>query len=265
MSSSSAEESFSPYKQLKNNNIPRRYSSIGAGFITKPSDNLGPATANIIHGGGGLLFAPPPSLSFSYPPSANSVVNIPPFYQNHHRQQLMLQQLPQQQPPLLPLPTPNNIKPLHNNSSLPSRTRSLSSSPSNRKNNNRNRDQSLTPKRSKSKQLITGKVVEEPKKNQLKPTEATKTKPFVMAASDNPLGPDPNDLPKDLTSSYLATGNLGKDLEKFSGSLFTISPPPSSLPLPKFSLRPKLSCNAEAAAGVDAGATDNLRRLLRLR
>ncbi|KDO84906.1 hypothetical protein CISIN_1g035434mg [Citrus sinensis] len=33
----------------------------------------------------------------------------------------------------------------------------------------------------------------------------------------------------------------------------------------EFALRPKLiSCNAEAA-GVDAGATDNLRRLLRLR
>ncbi|KAG5613507.1 hypothetical protein H5410_024788 [Solanum commersonii] len=46
----------------------------------------------------------------------------------------------------------------------------------------------------------------------------------------------------------------------------TISPPPSSLPLPTFSLRPKqLSCNAEVATGVDTGATDNLRRLLRLR
>ncbi|KAL3372263.1 hypothetical protein AABB24_008686 [Solanum stoloniferum] len=45
-----------------------------------------------------------------------------------------------------------------------------------------------------------------------------------------------------------------------------ISPPPSSLPLPTFSLRPKqLSCNAEAATGVDTGATDNLRRLLKLR
>ncbi|XVF63665.1 hypothetical protein PTKIN_Ptkin09bG0104800 [Pterospermum kingtungense] len=249
--SSSAEKPFSPYKQLKN--IPRRNSSVGAGFVSKASENLAPT---YIIRGGGLLFAPPPSLSFSYPPPA-SVPNIP-LYQNHP--QLLLQQ--QQQPPLLPLPTPN-IKPLH--SSLPSRSRSLSSSPPNRK-NNRTRDQSLTPKRSKSKQL-TGKV-EEPKKDQLKPTEATKTqaivsKPFVMA-SDNPLGPDPNDLPKVLTSSYLATGNLVKDLEKFSGSVFTLSPPPSSLPLPKFSLRPKLRCNAEAA-GVDAGATDNLRRLLRLR
>ncbi|KAL1542895.1 hypothetical protein AAHA92_19929 [Salvia divinorum] len=47
-----------------------------------------------------------------------------------------------------------------------------------------------------------------------------------------------------------------------SSAAFTFSPPPSSLPLPSFSLWPKLSC--KAAAGVDAGATDDLRRLLRL-
>ncbi|XP_042058096.1 uncharacterized protein LOC121802483 [Salvia splendens] len=47
--------------------------------------------------------------------------------------------------------------------------------------------------------------------------------------------------------------------------MFSISPPPpSSLPLPSFCLRKKLSCNVAAAAGVDAGATDDLRRLLRL-
>ncbi|KAL2346235.1 hypothetical protein Fmac_000235 [Flemingia macrophylla] len=51
------------------------------------------------------------------------------------------------------------------------------------------------------------------------------------------------------------------------GSVFSLAPPPSSLPLPRFSLRSKLACNAAAAAsgGVDDGATDNLRRLLRLR
>ena len=47
----------------------------------------------------------------------------------------------------------------------------------------------------------------------------------------------------------------------FSGSA-VFSPPPSSLPLPTFTMWPKLSCQA---AGVDAGATDVLRRLLRLR
>lgn len=41
----------------------------------------------------------------------------------------------------------------------------------------------------------------------------------------------------------------------------TISPPPSSLPLPTFCLRPKpIGCNA----GIDTGATDDIRRLLHL-
>ncbi|GFP86350.1 hypothetical protein PHJA_000778800 [Phtheirospermum japonicum] len=53
-------------------------------------------------------------------------------------------------------------------------------------------------------------------------------------------------------------------VDLFSGpTTFTISPPPSSMPLPTFSLRPKLSCRA--AVGIDAGATDDLWRLLRLR
>lgn len=58
-----------------------------------------------------------------------------------------------------------------------------------------------------------------------------------------------------------------EELEKLSGCLFAvISPPPSSLPLPKFSLRPaKLNCNVEAAGADDgAAAADDLRRLLRL-
>ncbi|XP_039071248.1 uncharacterized protein LOC120218360 [Hibiscus syriacus] len=216
---STAEKSVSPNKQFKNN-ILRRYSS-GAAFVSKQNENLSYNTS-IIHGGGGesLLFAPPPSLSFSYNPSA-PLLN-PLFYQNYQKQL---------QPPLLPLPN----KPLH--SSLPSRTRSLSSSPSNVK-NNKKRD----PKRSKSKQL-TPKPVEEPKKLQLKsPAEATKTKavnkPFLMASA--------------------------KDLEWASSSIFKLSPPPSSLPLPSFSLRPKLSCNAEAASADDDGVTNNRRRILRL-
>ncbi|CAI9753377.1 unnamed protein product [Fraxinus pennsylvanica] len=67
---------------------------------------------------------------------------------------------------------------------------------------------------------------------------------------------------KQTTNS--STSQLENQVDKFSGSVVAIlSPPPSSLPLPTFSLRPKLSCNAEAA-GVDIGATNNLRRLLRL-
>lgn len=58
-----------------------------------------------------------------------------------------------------------------------------------------------------------------------------------------------------------------EEFEKLSGCLFAvISPPPSSLPLPKFSLRPaKLNCNVEAGGADDgAAAADDLRRLLRL-
>ncbi|KAE8720697.1 putative TFIIB zinc-binding protein [Hibiscus syriacus] len=224
--SSSAEKSVSPNK----NNVLRRYSS-GANFISKQNGNLLHNTSIIHGGGGGLLFAPPPSLSFSYNPSAPPL--NPLFYQNY------------QQPPLLPLPVPN--KPPH--TSLPSRTRSLSSSPPNVK-NNKHKD----PKRSKSKQL-TGKSVEEPNKLQPKPTVAKKTqalnKPFAMASA-KASGSVPNDTPK-----------VGKDLDSLSSSIFMLSPPPSSLPLPSFWLRPKLSCNAEAAS-VDDGATDNLRRFLRL-
>ncbi|KAJ6938337.1 hypothetical protein NC651_004918 [Populus alba x Populus x berolinensis] len=91
-----------------------------------------------------------------------------------------------------------------------------------------------------------------------------------------PPRPDPKDLPRDvskvLSSSVTVSGNdvitnpvFTKDCDpKFPGSVFTLSPHPSSLPLPKFSMKPKRSCTAEAS-GVDAGATDNLRRLLRIR
>ncbi|MBA0823273.1 hypothetical protein Goarm_020013 [Gossypium armourianum] len=87
----------------------------------------------------------------------------------------------------------------------------------------------------------------------------------MAMAPANPLGSDPNDLPIALPSSYIAAGDdAKKDLDEFLGSIFPLSPPPSSLPLPKFSLKSKLSCNPEAA-GTDCGATDNLRRHLYLR
>lgn len=180
----------------------------------------------------GILLAPPLT-TYSYPPSLS--------LGNYHQQQ-------QQPPPLLPLP-------IHN--PLPARSRY----PINRK-FNRTRDQSLTPKKSNSKRPNKGE--DESKMEFLKPIEKTISESFFVTSA-NPSGPDPNDLPKDVFKVLSAGIVAVNDLKKFSGSPFTVSPPPSSLPLPKFSLRPKLiSCNAEAA-GVDAGATDNLRRLLRLR
>lgn len=65
-------------------------------------------------------------------------------------------------------------------------------------------------------------------------------------------------------SSDLSPSPMEGKLGGFYGStVSTISPPPSSLPLPSFSMRPKLRCN-EKVADFDSGATNDLRRLLRL-
>ncbi|KAK1388551.1 Centrosomal protein [Heracleum sosnowskyi] len=89
--------------------------------------------------------------------------------------------------------------------------------------------------------------------------------PSVSSNSmNNRLGPDPMDVPKFLFSSRTGARKIDQ-VAKFSGTVVStvLSPPPSSLPLPTFWLRPKLSCNGEI--GIDAGATDSLRRILRIR
>ncbi|QCE16700.1 uncharacterized protein LOC114196004 [Vigna unguiculata] len=111
----------------------------------------------------------------------------------------------------------------------------------------RSRDKSLTPKKSKPT-----------KREEAKKRSGTQ---FLIVASQNPWGPDPKDLPRLLPG-------MGNVNDVVSAAVFNLAPPPSSLPLPNFSLRSKLGCKAEAAAGgggVDDGATNNLRRLLRLR
>lgn len=162
----------------------------------------------------------------------------PPPFLSQSYPPYTLQQSPQ--PPLLPLPT-----------AAPRRTvsaRGLSCPPANQKTSNptKTRDPSLTPKKSKSPKKV--------EKNSPK-----KSTPGIIAS----------DVRKFKNGSSLnSSGSVvgGDQIDIFSGSVvFTISPPPSSLPLPTFSLRPKLGCKAEAAAGIDAGATDDLRRLLRLR
>lgn len=47
-------------------------------------------------------------------------------------------------------------------------------------------------------------------------------------------------------------------------AIMLLSPPPSSLPMPRFSIKLKLGCNAEAAGKNDV-ATDNIQRVLQLR
>lgn len=219
---SSLDQSISPYKHIRNPTKNKNGSlMISRPFEKFPPSKLTPAT---IHDG--VLHAPPPSLSFSYPPSISL------------------------QPPLLPLPI---SKPYSNNS----RGRVASYPPINRKMNNRGRDQSLTPKKSKKIANTT--------RGDVKSTVSSSE--CLLIESTNRLGPDPKDLPKDISRVLSSSSPVGNnfDLEEFSGgSVFTLSPPPSSLPLPTFSLRPRQSCNTEPA-GIDAGATDNLRRLLRIR
>ncbi|KAF3446800.1 hypothetical protein FNV43_RR11980 [Rhamnella rubrinervis] len=233
MESVAVDQSISAYKQIR---TPKK---INRAFSSVAWENL--TTTNIR---GGLLNAPPPSLSFSYPPSASFVA--------HHQYLQIQQQQQQKQPPLLPLPIPG---PHHQSPPPPRRNRGLSCPPK--------RDHPTTPKKSKSKPSSVPKLE----------LQSRSTSQDSIVASTNPSGPEPNDLPKDV-SKVLWSSSSGKksitsvvsveDLEKFSGSVFSLAPPPSSLPLPRFSLRPKLSCNAEAT-GIDAGATDNLCRLLRLR
>ncbi|XAR64208.1 hypothetical protein NMG60_11024464 [Bertholletia excelsa] len=139
------------------------------------------------------------------------------------------------QPPLLPLPI---TKPDQDPRKLHTRTR----------------DKSRTPKKSK------------PSFSPKRGDSGRDLKPAIEIGSAALMGPDPDDLPKDVSGVISSSLVDYTDFEKFSGSaVFTLSPPPSSLPLPTFFLRPKLSCNAEAATEIDAGATDNLRRLLRIR
>lgn len=189
----------------------------------------------------GILQAPPPFLSRSYPPFS-------------------LQ--PPAQPPLLPLPAAHARR--------AASARGLSCPPTNRKTNNniRTRDSPLTPKRPNSSSNPR-------KENKISPPKPSAP---VIFSSTTPLGPDQcRHLPKTVAKALplISPGNIIPDdyknvetniSDKFSGSVvFAISPPPSSLPLPRFSLRPKLCCKVEAAGMIDTGATDNLRRLLRLR
>nr|GEY19351.1 hypothetical protein [Tanacetum cinerariifolium] len=152
-------------------------------------------------------------------------------------------------PPLLPLPLINhqNMILSRTNSNFNNNTNnniSLSATRINKNKNvkNRGRDHSVTPKKSKN-----------PKKD-LKKEE-----------------PEPKYVAKDVVTrvSNESNNDFCDDVvpvDKFSGSIvFTPSPPPSSLPLPTFLLRPKVSCHAKVAAhGFDTRATDGLQRLLRI-
>ncbi|KZV33164.1 hypothetical protein F511_18180 [Dorcoceras hygrometricum] len=171
----------------------------------------------------GVSQASPPFLSRSYP-------------------QFPLQQQPSA--PLYPYPAGNHGR--------RAAAGGLSLTPNNRKIGNiaRSGDSTLTPKKVKSSNY-----------------------PKNENDVSSPKKPSPIRLPENGRITILSDANnpvrsqkhsTVDRRDKFSGSVtFAGSPPPSSLPLPTFSLRPKLSCMVEAA-GIDSGATDSLRRLLRI-
>jgi len=249
---------------------PMRNYVTNRGLYSYPSDDLSFLAGGHFAGArGGLL-----SMS-SYPPAVLGF-RAPQNLQRHR-----------QQPPLLPLPisvpvTHQNMNIYRSNSSSNSNNNIRLSPPRNNKNvKNRRRDQSLTPKKSKNQKKNSKREDVDLVPPPPAVAEATVAPPAEKRLTESliseVIGPDPKDLPKDVISRvFSSTINKPFDIEsvdvndvdKFSGSVvFTPSPPPSSLPLPTFSLRPKLGCNAQAAvvtAGVDAGATDSLRRLLRL-
>ncbi|XP_015933958.1 uncharacterized protein LOC107460145 [Arachis duranensis] len=162
--------------------------------------------------------------TYAYAAAAAGLLNHP-----SRANSLVHYQHQQQQPPLLPLPNASSIH---------------------------NQHQHHQPLLSRSQSLMIS--------SPMKSNKAS-TKKRSSSEHDNSShrrGPDPKDLPKHLPLSKVLM--MGGNSNKGNMEDMIMSPPPSSLPLPKFSLRSKLSCNAEAA-GVDDGATNNLRRLLRLR
>lgn len=208
------------------------------------------------------------SLSSSLPPI------LPTYYQNHL--QMINQQYQHQQPPLLPLPIVS--KPAFRSLPPPlTRKHSLSAPlPKKQPNKTKGISATTTTKRTTPQNLKKELVTE------TKATVKEMNKESSLVVEDDQAEEpakgaklDPGSVPKEVTRVLLAA-DLNKkvvdEMEKCfpAPSVFCQSPPPSSLPLPKFPLRKlqqnKLSCNAEAAAvEVDTGATDNLCRLLKLR
>ncbi|KAJ6904054.1 hypothetical protein NC651_021259 [Populus alba x Populus x berolinensis] len=81
----------------------------------------------------------------------------------------------------------------------------------------------------------------------------------LVVTSTDRLGPDPKMVSKQIRIGdprSPVAGNVAGNGDIYAGSAFSVSPPPSSLPLPLFSKKNHLS--------VDDSATRDLRRLLRL-
>lgn len=161
--------------------------------------------------------------------------SLPPNYYLHHPPPPPL--FPPPRPPLLPLPAVS--KPAFLSLPRPRRLHSLS-----------------PPAAVKDNNIAKTPCNKRRPKNPISLKQHTKTKgsPFMKK----------NDV---VVSSTKTTPLIS--VEELS--VLSLSPPPSSLPLPKFSVRQPynkiISCTVEAAAAgeIDDGATDNLCRMLRLR
>lgn len=172
--------------------------------------------------GGGAGFLGPCPPPYSCPPPLAVYSSLPPSH--------LLQQ---SQPPLLPIP-------LSKSSSLPSPSqtrRTVGAATARSVNKDSKKTKSHSAKAQKDSQFGGARPQKEP------------------AAMTTPVN-----VPKPAASHF--KGELPQEEGDPAGDVFSLSPPPSSLPMPRFSLRARAS--AEAFGGADTGASDDLRRLLRL-
>ncbi|KAL5706454.1 hypothetical protein ACHQM5_024619 [Ranunculus cassubicifolius] len=95
----------------------------------------------------------------------------------------------------------------------------------------------------------------------LPPKSSINKKPFINKKPLNQKWPKSSDPPRKTQSSnkVILRGDEEDDVV-----IYSLAPPPSSLPLPRFPVKPKAGCNVEAATRIDANATSNLMKLLHL-
>ncbi|CAL1355545.1 unnamed protein product [Linum trigynum] len=204
------------------------------GYPSAPPRRSFSMNPNDMFHGSLMGFAPPPPSFFSSYPPSNAPAAMSNFYYNHHQQELPAvhhQLAAAPPPPLLPLPATAPIGRPHHGS-LPTAKK---------------------PSRGGRKPRKPAKRSDEPKHANA---------PAAAAAN-------PSQLPyrKDVFPKVPAAVKEIPALSLADEVLISmLAPPPSSLPLPRFSLRPKRlsSCTAEAAVS-DNGPADRFRQILRLR
>ncbi|OVA11400.1 hypothetical protein BVC80_9003g14 [Macleaya cordata] len=109
--------------------------------------------------------------------------------------------------------------------------------------------------------LKRGESLDSKKKNETQPKKKLVSGDLVVFGTER-LGPDPEMVPKQIKITDLKlmmSPNGGPRTDVYAGSAFSLSPSPSSLPLPSFYKKKEGS-----HVVVDDSATKGLRRLLRL-